>query len=66
MTKIDVVALVQKNTPMKVNDVAPSKMIINHWVAHCPNCDHFIGTGEGEAKHNYCHWCGQKLDWGVV
>lgn len=35
----------------------------------CPNCknviDKFerIGDGEIRIKYNYCHFCGQKLDW---
>lgn len=34
----------------------------NEW--HCPSC----GSGNGEYEgtvgtHNYCHYCGQKLDW---
>ena len=34
----------------------------NEW--HCPTC----GSGNGEYEgtvgaHNYCHYCGQKLDW---
>ena len=34
----------------------------NEW--HCPTC----GSGNGEYEgtvgtHNYCHYCGQKLNW---
>lgn len=50
--------LVDKATPLKPIRYNYS----NEW--HCPSC----GSGNGEYEgtvgtHNYCHYCGQKLDW---
>ena len=50
--------LIDKATPKKLVRYDFSK----EW--HCPNC----GSGNGEYEgtvgtHNYCHFCGQALDW---
>lgn len=50
--------LVDKATPKKLVRYDFSK----EW--QCPNC----GSGNGEYEgtvgtHNYCHFCGQALDW---
>lgn len=50
--------LIDKATPKKLNRYPFSK----EW--HCPTC----GSGNGEYEetvgtHNYCHYCGQKLEW---
>lgn len=37
-----------------------------HSVPHyrCPNCKKAVVVFENEAKFPYCHWCGQRIDWG--
>lgn len=48
-------------------DLEPKKLVrynySNEW--HCPTCGSGNGKYEGTVgTHNYCHYCGQKLDWG--
>lgn len=55
------------NTIQELVDIETPKKLVrythsNEW--HCPTC----GSGNGEYEgtvgtHNYCHYCGQKLDW---
>ena len=50
--------IIKKEQPKKLIKYPFSK----EW--HCPTC----GTGNGEYEgtvgtHNYCHYCGQKLEW---
>lgn len=56
--KKNIQELVDKETPKKLVRYTHS----NEW--HCTTC----GSGNGEYEgtvgtHNYCHYCGQKLDW---
>ena len=50
--------LVDKATPKKLVRFDFSKEL------HCPNCGSGNGKYEGTVgTHNYCHFCGQALDW---
>ena len=35
-----------------------------HPVAHCPRCDYTFYQKEHTWGCNYCHSCGQRLNWG--
>lgn len=54
----------EKQIPKKITHEATL-----HKCCTCPNCknviDEFEQFGENKVrvKYNYCHFCGQKLDW---
>lgn len=59
--------LVDKATPKKAIESEMrgfSKEVASY--LHCPNCDMPICNvwNRREYKPNYCHYCGQRLDWG--
>lgn len=62
--RLAVVAL-EKQTPKKITHTESLKMSCT-----CPNCgnclDKFEKFGESivRMKYQYCHFCGQALDWG--
>lgn len=32
-------------------------------IPHCPSCDYEFSKNLNECFHDYCHKCGQKLEW---
>lgn len=61
---INIEEALEKQTPKKVTHEATLLKSCT-----CPNCKNVIDKFEqfGESKvritYNYCHFCGQKLDW---
>jgi hypothetical protein len=59
--------VLEKQTPKKITHTATLKTSCT-----CPNCgnclDKFEKFGESivRVKYQYCHFCGQALDWGEV
>jgi len=55
----EVVGILEKQVPKKIQ---PSPYAIAN---ECPNCHNIDFIFEGSLGENeYCHKCGQKLDWG--
>lgn len=61
------VAALEKQTPKKITHTATLKTSCT-----CPNCgnclDKFEKFGESivRVKYQYCHFCGQALDWSDI
>jgi len=49
--------------PATVEPVAVPVMFVNHVYGRCPNCCDDVGRFTGAATREYCHYCGQRLDW---
>ncbi|WP_279146375.1 MULTISPECIES: hypothetical protein [Clostridium] len=60
----DVIEALEKQKPKKVTHGATLSKYCT-----CPNCKNVIdsfeqfGGSQVRVKYNYCHFCGQKLDW---
>ena len=53
--------LQDKATPKKVIEIDPPP--IRYYAYYCPNCESFLRYSDNSKKPNFCHHCGQALDW---
>lgn len=65
---VDMIELIERDTPKKVIVVREQQIIGYGKTPYCPNCHNRIYYESlNNRKHvtEYCPKCGQKLDWGV-
>lgn len=53
--------IVEKQKSEKINKVIP----IDRYESEneCPNCGNTLEKSMNEFNCEYCHWCGQRIDW---
>jgi Zn finger protein HypA/HybF involved in hydrogenase expression len=55
----------EKQKPLKITKVLPPDRI-SESENECHNCGNTLHIAMNEFNCEYCHWCGQKLDWSEV
>ena len=58
INKDELMEAITKGTAQEVKVKVYRAGYMNYTEYHCPNCIKKI-----ESQHNYCPYCGQKLDW---
>lgn len=59
---IDILEAIQKQVAKKPNIEQKGLLGVKMW--HCPVCNkEIISDWNKDSANNYCHHCGQKLDW---
>lgn len=53
---------VDKQKPLKITKVLPPDRM-SESENECHNCGSTLDISMNEFNCEYCHWCGQKLDW---